>query len=589
MAAMRVAGAQGRTMDASTVSVPWGRWRLRLSWVRLLVALVVGLTGVANMISVFVPRLDDFLDGWPLDFDLESSVRSMAVVVGFLLIMLSRGLFRGKRKAWELTLGLLALSTVFHAARGGWVLASWGAILALVLVAILRPLFRARSDPPSVQRGYAALFVGLGLVFVYTVSGFYWLRTQFAPVVRLRGAVHLALHTITWMRVVRHIPQTPQAHWFLAAVPWLSLSALVFGVLLVLRPVATAFIPVPQEREQARALVERWGINSISACALSADKSYFFDATRQAVLAYRLAGNVAVVAGDPIGPPEALPGLISAFAAFCRQQDWYAVYWQATPALVPLYAAQGLQTMKIGEDALIDPQAFTLRGNTMQNVRASARHAEKSGLQVRFFRGAVADPDLARQMEAIAAQWLAARGGVEMGFSMGRFGELGAPDTLFAVALDGAARVHAFVSFVPIYGRKGWALDLMRRDATAAAGAMELLLTRAIAQCAELGAAVVSLGLAPYANTTGEASSSVDQLCTYFSSRFGGLAKARSLYSFKRKFQPRWEPRYLVYPGALTLPRVGLALAAAHLSRQWLPWPRVGTAHARVRSVARVA
>ena len=32
-----------------------------------------------------------------------------------------------------------------------------------------------------------------------------------------------------------------------------------------------------------------------------------------------------------------------------------------------------------------------------------------------------------------------------------------------------------------------------------------------------------------------------------------------SLYRFNAKFFPRWEPRYLVYEGALGLPRAGVA------------------------------
>jgi phosphatidylglycerol lysyltransferase len=543
-------------------------------WARFLVALVVGLTGVANMASVFVPRLDTFLDGWPLDFDPESGVRSLEVVVGFLLIMVSRGLFRGKRTAWELTVGLLVLSTFFHAARGGWVLASWGAVLALALVGLLRPLFRARSDPPSVLRGYAVLLGGLLLVFIYTVSGFYWLRTQFVPVVRLQSALRLAVHTIAWMRVARHIPQTPQAHWFLAAVPWLSLSALVFGVMQVLRPVASALLPAPRERELVKMLLRQWGTSSISYVALSFEKSYFFHSSGQAVLAYRLAGNVAVVAGDPIGPLSLLPEVLSEFSAYCRQQDWHMVFWQVAQELLPLYATQGLQSMKIGEDAVLDLPTFSLQGSAMEHLRAMMRRAERAGIQVRFFHGEVDEPALTRQMEAIADAWLAEKGGIEMGFSMGRFGEQTEDDTIVAVAVAADERVHAFVSFVPIYGRDGWALDLMRRAADSANGTMELLLVHAIGHFAAQGAQVLGLGLAPKANTTGDPSSNVEQLCYFCTSRFGGLAKAASLYHFKRKFRPRWESRYLVYPNTLTLPRVGIALAAAHFSRQWLPWTR---------------
>lgn len=566
-------------MDVTVAPGQSARHHMPLSWTRFLVGLIVGLTGFVDMLTVFAPRLrlDLLLDVWPLDFEIESEVRSLAVVVGFLLIMLSRGLVRGKRKAWELTLLLLVISACFHVIRGGWVLATWVTLLDVALFSALRPAFRARSDPPSVLRGYAALGAGLLLVLTYTIGGFILLRSQFAPVVELRAVARTAVHTLTWMDVARHIPETPQALWFVEAVRWLSFSALVFGMTQILRPVATALLPAPHERERVKELIQAFGSSTIAYVALSSEKSYFFHSSGQAVLAYRLAGNVAVVAGDPIGPRTLLGDTLNEFAAFCRQQDWHIVYWQVTQDLLPLYTARGLQSMKIGEDAVVDLPAFTLKGGSMEHLRSMTRRAEKAGLEIRFFENKVDDPELARQMEAIAAAWLADKGGVEMGFSMGRFGERIDLETVFAVAVDTAGRVHAFTSYVPIYGRNGWALDLMRRDAESANGAMELMLVRAIERFAAQGDQVLSLGLAPLANTTGEPSTGITQLCYFFTSRFGGLAKAESLYNFKRKFHPHWESRYLVYPNTVALPRVGLALVAAHLSRQWLPWARLAS------------
>jgi phosphatidylglycerol lysyltransferase len=45
----------------------------------------------------------------------------------------------------------------------------------------------------------------------------------------------------------------------------------------------------------------------------------------------------------------------------------------------------------------------------------------------------------------------------------------------------------------------------------------------------------------------------------------------KGLHAFKDKFHPRWEPRYLIYPGPAALPAVAAALVRIDAGEDF-PW-----------------
>ena len=530
--------------------------------IRLILALATALTGIANMLFVIIPRIDwsMLLGAWPVD--MHHGLYKLTVVIGFFLFMLSRGLVRGKRGAWRVAIILLLMSALIHILSGGQVLPTAGTGALVMLLIVCSRCFRARSDPPSVRRGSVALGVGLGIVFLYTLYGIFTLYDQFeVPIDRIGIEAFLS-------RVFAntHLYLTPgtQAFVFGRAVPLLCLSVVIYGIVMVLRPVAAAIFPTEQQQKTVAALTRYHGKNSISYFALEVGKAYFFTASGKAVISYVLEGNVAVVAGDPIGPEEEMLTAIQEFMAYCQEQDWTVVFWQVRDATLDLYRTAGLHTLKIGEDAIVNTRAFTLAGKAMANVRASAKRAEKEGVRVVFWRGQVRDSNQLAQMEQISLSWLARKGGSEMGFSMGRFDPYCDSEQVYALAVDPENRVHAFVTFIPIYGRNGWGLDLMRRAEYAAPGTMERLLASSIEHLGKEGADIVSLGLAPLSDVNCANHTFLGNSIDFLTQHFGNPAKNRSLFNFKKKFQPRWESRYLIYSGTLSLPRVGWALYRAH-------------------------
>lgn len=531
---------------------------------RYVIALVTGLVGSADMLSAVVPKLnwDILLGVWMIRVTARVPAQTLTVVVGFFLIMLSYGLVRGKSHAWRITLILLLLSAYLHILRSGSILSTVVALLLATLLYMLSRFFQAKSDPPCVWRGYTALLLGFGIVTFYVVGGFLALYNDFEPFVNRFGIDGVILRMLTSVHL--HVSHNTPAFFFARAIPVLCTSAILYGMVQLFRPVAATLLPDTEERNKVNELTRLYGKNSISYFALDVDKSYFFSSSGKSVVSYVLQGSTAVVAGDPIGPNDETCTAIREFMNFCHEQDWTIVFWQVRAELAAMYRAAGLHLLKIGEDAVITTSSFSLAGGAMANVRSSAKRAEKDGVHVVFYKGHVTDVEQLSQMDHISRLWLASKGGSEKGFSMGQFDPHGDEEQVYALAVDATNTVHAFVTFVPIYGRRGWGLDLMRRAEQCAPGTMELLLARSITYLKNNGCEMVSLGLAPLGNVNNEDESFLDTSIDFLTERFGNPSKNQSLFNFKKKFQPTWESRYLAYSHTLSLPKIGWALYYAH-------------------------
>src|SRR5438128_6933130 len=157
---------------------------------RVVVALAVAVMGVINDLTVLLPTrpgrlallgnvLNQLAPFAPSIWPVLSTGRTLALILGFFLLVIAFGLARGKRRAWQLALLLLPLSALAHLAKG---LAVGEALLALLLwLGLLRSasFFRVASDPWRLRQGVALLVFGVLLLVGYTVSGLSLLQAQF--------------------------------------------------------------------------------------------------------------------------------------------------------------------------------------------------------------------------------------------------------------------------------------------------------------------------------------------------------------------------------------------------------------------------
>jgi lysyl-tRNA synthetase class 2 len=136
---------------------------------------------------------------------------------------------------------------------------------------------------------------------------------------------------------------------------------------------------------------------------------------------------------------------------------------------------------------------------------------------------------------------------------------------------DGAAR--GYLHFVPTAGPAA-SLSQMRRDHDAPNGLMEFLVVRAIQLLGEGGVRELSLNFAAFARLLHSPQGPGALLLGKLLSAADRWFQTESLYRFNAKFGPSWRPRYLLYEGALGIPRAGLA---AMWAEGQLPKPRLPT------------
>ena len=544
-----------------------------------LIALAVFVLGLLNLWSSSLargPGRGAFLHHTVhLPLVLEHASRTLIALFGVGLLMLARSLARHKRQAWWIALLLLVGSPLPHLAKGlDWEEALVSVALTVVLI-VFRHAFYAENDRPSARQGLRAALALFAFALVYGPVGFYLLRDKFTPAFTWSRALRQTTHRLFYEPRIRAlIARTPRAVWFDNSLTTVSVFSMGYGVLMLLRPVLPRERQGEQNRARIRRLLSDYPVAPISYFALLPDKQFLFDPADPSAwaVAYVVSGRVAVALGDPLGDPALVPVAVAHFLDYCRKHDWSPAFYQTTGQHLTVYREARLRTLKIGEDALIDLPAWSLKGKAFQDIRTALNKMARTGVTFAALDPAAPDAaDTLTQMAAISDVWLREQKGEEKTFALGRFDPASDAfrDGRIFVARDETGAVLAFVTFVPIGGR-GWGLDLMRRRPDTPNGLMEFVIASALTQFQAEGSEIASLGLSPLSGgacaEAGETELIVRGRALLYA-RFNLFYGFKGLHAFKEKFGPRWEARYLIYPGDTALAATVLAVIRAHSPR----------------------
>jgi lysylphosphatidylglycerol synthetase-like protein (DUF2156 family) len=142
-----------------------------------------------------------------------------------------------------------------------------------------------------------------------------------------------------------------------------------------------------QARYPEAELIRSYGGHTLAFFTLAPENLHFLAPGAEGLVNYRLRSNVAVVLGDPVRAPEAFERMTRSFLDFCTSHGWPVAFYQAYPEHLAIYRTLKLRAFKMGEEAILHPQTFTLSGSAMANVRFNCRHAEREGVSIQWDEG----------------------------------------------------------------------------------------------------------------------------------------------------------------------------------------------------------
>jgi phosphatidylglycerol lysyltransferase len=459
-------------------------------------------------------------------------------VIGVVLLILARALQKRVRAAWYITLWLLAGGVMVSLLKG------FDFEEALFLSAVAGVLYLGRAS-------------------FYRSSSLF--QERFTPGWIVSVAAVLILVTCIGIITHRHVEYSSDLWWrfalhddasralrasFIAAM----VAAVFFFSSLLGPPRRTITDEATFSEEKVRAALSH-ATTSLSQVVLAGDKRLLTSGSGDAFIMYQVARRSWVALGDPVGERCEHEDLVWRFHEMADRHAGWTVFYQVTGERLPLYVDLGLAPLKLGEEARVPLASFSLDGSARAELRQAQRRGIRSGATFEVVPPERLAP-LLPTLAAISNAWLAGKATAEKRFSVGSFSEQYVSH--FPVALvrcEGCPVAFANIWTTPT--RDEVSVDLMRFGRDAPRGTMDFLFVELMLWAKAQGYRWFDLGMAPLSGLgTHRLAPAWHRLGNFVFRHGEHFYNFEGLRQYKAKFNPVWEPRYLVSPGGLVVPRV---------------------------------
>jgi lysyl-tRNA synthetase class 2 len=351
---------------------------------------------------------------------------------------------------------------------------------------------------------------------------------------------------------------------------WLPLGLGALGIAacaaigaLLLAPLRPHLVPSALDRSRAAALVRLYGSDTLSAFKLRDDLVRRWSPDGRAMVAYQVHAGALMLAGDPVGPPESHRAMLAQIRDYARAHGLRLGAVGASEAFTEIARGAGMRRLYLGDEAMLATGAMDLSGGSRKSLRKAVNRVARNGYSAELTAVADLTPAAREELERVSERWR--DGEPERGFSMAHHtlvDEL-LPDARVLIARDGDGAIRGFLHFMPVFGRPVVSLGFMRRERDTPNGITEFMVVEAARLLGEAGIEEFSLNFAAHGRWLRAPDNVVERVLAAILRVADRWFQVERLLRFNAKFEPGWQPRYLLFEHPLHLPQVALAAMVA--------------------------
>lgn len=540
-------GAQEITARRSTVQklvTIFGKWSTAL--VPQILALGIFISGTILLFSISTPAV-----GWRLkivDIFLPLPVIELSHFLGSLtgvgLLILSRSIYRRIDAAYFFAAGLLAFGIIFSLLKGFDY--EEAIILTIILGTLLpcRKYFYRKSYVGT--RGYTFQWASL-ILLVLLLS--LWIG--------LFSFKHVEYSHSLWWNFAVHAESSR----FMRGIMGALLMTLTWGFMKLLSSPPPEPPALKNEDLMLIDEIVKKSPFSNSNLAYLRDKLFIFSPARNSFIMYAIEGKSWIAMGDPVGKKEEWPELIWSFRELCDRHNGWTVFYEIRPENLHYYLELGLTFLKMGEEARVPLTNFTLESSERKGLRYTYRKLEKEGCNFEI----IPKEDIhsyIHDLNEVSDDWLSSKNTHEKKFSLGNFDENYLENfALGIIRYNG--NIIAFANIWESAENEEISIDLMRYHRNSPNSVMEYLFINLMLWGKEKGYRWFNLGMAPLSGVESyEFAPLWNRVASFIYTHGEQFYNLQGLKTYKGKFNPVWQPKYLAAPGGFAVPQILTNIAA---------------------------